>query len=64
MNRASPALLRSALQAAHKMAKAGIMFVPMPVAGEDERIRRANQANERLEQMARDAAEPATEKEE
>lgn len=64
MNRASPALLRSALQAAHEMTKAGIMFVPMPVADEDEKIRRANEANERLEQMARDDAEPATKKEE
>lgn len=45
------------------MVKAGIMFVPMPVADEDERIRLANEANDRLEQMAQ-AAEPATEKEE
>lgn len=63
MNRASPVQLRKALESAKAMAMAGIMFVPMPVADEDEKIRRVNEAYDRLGQMAQ-ASEPATEKEE
>lgn len=63
MNRASPVQLRKALESAKAMVMAGIMFVPMPVADEDEKIRRVNEANDRLGQMAQ-ASEPATEKEE
>lgn len=63
MNRASPVQLRKALEAAQAMVKAGILFVPMPVANEDEFNRRANEANDRLERMAKDAEAPATEEE-
>lgn len=63
MNQASPVQLRKALEAAQAMVKEGIMFVPMPVADEEERNRRVTEANKLLEQMAQ-ASELATEKEE
>lgn len=36
MERASPALIRKSLEAANIMAKAGIMFVPIPVASVED----------------------------
>ena len=36
LQRAEPAALRSALNAAHMMATAGIMFVPVPVSSEED----------------------------
>lgn len=44
--------LRKALAAAHKLAQAGVLFVPMPVADKAEQLRRVAEAGERLEQMA------------
>lgn len=58
MNRAHPADLRKAAEAATAMLKAGILFVPMPVADAEEHARRVAEAEARLEQMAQ-AAEAA-----
>lgn len=58
MNRASAADLRKAAEVANSMLKAGILFVPMPVADAEEHARRVAEAGDRLEQMAQ-AAEAA-----
>lgn len=50
MNRASPVDLRKALEAAHAYAKAGILFVPMPVFTEEEQRTRVQEASDRLTQ--------------
>lgn len=55
MNRASPAQLRKAIDAANAMLKAGILFVPMPVADAEEHARRVDDADARLEEMAQAA---------
>ena len=51
MNRASPAGLRKALEAANTMAKAGIMFICMPVLNEDDGLKLVAQAAQRFEDM-------------
>lgn len=51
MNCANPADLRGALELAHDMAKAGLLFVPMPVAGREEFRQVSIQAAERMVQM-------------
>lgn len=52
MNYASAVDLRKALAASHKLAQAGVLFVPMPVADKTEQLRRIAEAGERLGQMA------------
>ncbi|RXZ42666.1 DUF1382 family protein [Crenobacter cavernae] len=52
MNRAFPAQLRKAIEAANAYVKAGILFVPMPVADETEQRQRLAEADARLEEMA------------
>lgn len=55
MNRASPAQLRKVIEAANAYVKAGILFVPMPVADEAEFHQRLVEADARLETMATEA---------
>lgn len=52
MNRASPVELRKALEVANALTKAGIRFVCMPVRDEADHSNLAEQAAERLEQIA------------
>lgn len=52
MSRASPVELRKALEVAHALTKAGIQFVCMPVRDEADHNNLADQAAERLEQIA------------
>lgn len=51
MNRANPADLRGALELAHDMANAGLLFVPVPVADRAEFRQLSSQAAERMVQM-------------
>ena len=59
MNRASPVQLRLMLQMANDLAKAGVLFVPMPVSSTEEFIARNAEVAERLEQMEKEAESPA-----
>lgn len=51
MRRASPAVLRQALETAHFYAKAGIDFVCVPVLDEADKVSTTNQAQFRIEQL-------------
>lgn len=51
MNRANPTDLRKALEAANTLAKAGIMFICMPVLSETDGIRLVTQAAQRFDQL-------------
>lgn len=53
MNKASPVDLRKALEVAQVLARAGILFVPMPVNGQDqdELIQRNEEAQMRLDRI-------------
>lgn len=51
MNRAKPKDLRGPLGLAHDMAKAGILFVPMPVADHKEYVELMKSAIGRMNQM-------------
>lgn len=51
MKRADPAGLRKALQAADTLAKAGIMFICMPVLNEADGHQLVAQAAQRFEDM-------------
>ena len=51
MNRASPADLRKALEVAHAYAKAGLLFVPMPVLNETDHHKLVADAAERIDQL-------------
>ncbi|MFI8479682.1 DUF1382 family protein [Pseudomonas sp. NPDC078700] len=55
MNRASPADLRKAMEAANHLLKAGIAFVPMPVSTPEELAALQLQMIERLEAMEAEA---------
>lgn len=55
MNKASPVVLRKAMEAAQTLAGAGILFVPIPVNGQDEFALRMKEAEQRLEQLAVEA---------
>ena len=55
MNRASPADLRKALEVANSLARAGILFVAIPVADSNERDKRIAEGVERLGEMAKQA---------
>ena len=57
MNRAAPVNARQVLEMAYSLTKAGIMFVPMPVASLDEAAMMRAKAHDRLEAMARAAEE-------
>ena len=59
MNRAKPEDLRGTLELAHDMAKAGILFVPMPVVDRKEYVELMRHAIARMNQMeiAAEAAE-------
>ncbi|WP_182310685.1 DUF1382 family protein [Aeromonas media] len=52
MNRASPADLRKSLEMANCLAKEGILFIPMPVADNQEAEARLAEADARLNEMA------------
>ena len=52
MNRANPKDLRNALELANTMAKAGILFVPMPVLHAEDHKALGMQSAERLEKIA------------
>lgn len=51
MKRSDPASLRKALDAADTLAKAGIMFICMPVLSEADGIQLVAQAAQRFEEM-------------
>ena len=51
MNRATPVELRKAMEAAHTLANAGILFVPMPVTSDDDREALVTEFHARLERM-------------
>jgi hypothetical protein len=55
MNRASPVDLRKAMEMASALTKAGIRFVCMPANSDAEHTSLLIQADQRLEQMAREA---------
>lgn len=55
MNKASPVGMRKALDLARLMAQYGILFVPMPVANEEEFNKKANEAFDALDRMAAEA---------
>ncbi|WP_037477794.1 DUF1382 family protein [Sphaerotilus natans] len=59
--RASPVKLRAALEAAHAMASAGILFVPVPIVSDEQATDLHKQAMTALEQLeaAATAAEGA-----
>lgn len=57
MNRANPAGLRKALEAANTMAKAGVMFICMPVLNEADGHQLVAQAAQRFEQLIKHAEE-------
>lgn len=51
MTRANPADLRKALEAANTLAKAGVMFICMPVLNEADGHQLVAQAAQRFEQL-------------
>jgi len=51
MKRASPADLRKALELAHELVAAGVLFVPMPVTGKSDHAALVEQSAQRLEKM-------------
>lgn len=53
MNRANPSDLRKALQTADTLAKAGLLFVCMPVRNAVDHANLVEQSQERLAQIAR-----------
>ena len=57
MNRANPAGLRKALDAANTLAKAGIMFICMPVLNEADGHQLVAQAAQRFEDMIKQIEE-------
>ena len=57
MKRASPALIRHVLEVAHNLAKSGILFVPMPVADEEEYNRRVDEGKVRIDEMIANESE-------
>ena len=59
MNRASPVDLRRALEMAHSLAKAGVVFVPVPVLSNEDKAILVRDAYMRITQI-----EKETEKEE
>ncbi|SFQ46810.1 Protein of unknown function [Geopseudomonas sagittaria] len=56
MKRASPVELRAALEAATTMARAGILFVPMPALDQADHDALANQMHDRLEKLEQEAS--------
>lgn len=52
MNRASPADLRKAIDAATTLMKAGVLFVPMPVLDEADHADLVAKLDQRLDQLA------------
>lgn len=57
MKRASPVEIRRMLALTHDMAGGGILFVPMPVASDEEYMSRITEMENRLEQMDKEAEE-------
>jgi len=57
MNRANPAELRKAIEAAQAFVKAGILFVPMPVIDQDDLVALQVQLLARLDKIAEGAEE-------
>ena len=55
MNRASPSELRKSLVAANALAKAGILFVAVPVLNDADHTELVNKVADRLEAMALEA---------
>ncbi|MNZ97401.1 hypothetical protein D3C78_1166370 [compost metagenome] len=58
MNRASPVDMRAALEAAHTMVKAGILFVPMPIMGVADHAALQAEMINRLNRLEQQAEEP------
>jgi len=57
MNRASPVELRKSMDAATTFTKAGLLFVAVPVMNSDDHAYLAGLAQERLNQILREAEE-------
>lgn len=57
MNRASPVELRKAIQTAEAFAKAGILFVPIPVMDEKDHADLKLKLHARMDKMMADAEE-------
>lgn len=58
MNRASPADLRKAIDAATTLMKAGVLFVPMPVLNEADHAELIAKLDQRLDQLASESEAP------
>jgi len=54
MNRASPVDLRIALEMAHSLAKAGVVFVPVPVLSDEDKAILVRDAYMRLDQIEKE----------
>lgn len=54
MNRASPVDLRLALEMAHRLAKAGVVFVPVPVLSNEDKAILVRDAYMRLDQIEKE----------
>ena len=54
MNRASPVDLRIALEMAHGLAKAGVVFVPVPVLSNEDKAILVRDAYMRLDQIEKE----------
>ena len=55
MNRASPADLRKAIDAANVYVKAGILFVPIPVLNKDDHAAKVLEAELAIERLLTEA---------
>lgn len=51
MQRANNPDIRKALEASHKLAKAGILFVPVPVLGEADKKKLVEDFDRRIEEI-------------
>lgn len=55
MERAKPADLRKAINAANVYLKAGLLFVPMPVLNDADHAELVRQADQRLDQLIQES---------
>ena len=60
MNRASPVDLRIALEMAHSLAKAGVVFVPVPVLSDEDKAILVRDVQTRITQIEKEAEKEET----
>jgi len=60
MNRASPVDLRLALEMAHSLAKAGVVFVPVPVLSDEDKAILVRDVQTRITQIEKEAEKEET----